>query len=63
MEVMGTNDVLAKLGIEHPRNGQNKEVAAVLRELLGQPRRINGNMKWRIPFRRAAPGSSVVNLW
>jgi predicted P-loop ATPase len=50
---MGTNEVLKKLGIEHPRNGQNKEVAAVLRELLGEPKKLNGNMKWRIPFRRA----------
>ena len=50
---MGTNDVLKMLGIDHPRNGQNKEVAAVLRELLGEPKRLNGNMKWRIPFRRA----------
>jgi putative DNA primase/helicase len=49
---MGTNDVLKMLGIEHPRNGQNKEVAAVLRELLGEPKRLNGNMKWRIPLRR-----------
>jgi predicted P-loop ATPase len=62
-ELMGTNDVLAKLGIEHPRNGQNKEVAAVLRELVGQPKRINGNMKWRIPFRRVAtPSWSRVKL-
>lgn len=49
---MGTNEVLKMLGIEHPRNGQNKEVAAVLRELLGEPKKLNGNMKWRIPFRQ-----------
>jgi predicted P-loop ATPase len=51
-ELMGTNEVLRKLGIQQPRNGQNKEVAATLRELLGEPRRINGNMKWRIPWRQ-----------
>ena len=64
MELMGTNDVLRKLDIDHPRNGQNKEVAAVLRELLGQPKRINGNMKWRIPFRRVdAPAWPVAKRW
>lgn len=56
--MMGTNDILAKLGIEHPRNGQNKEVAAVLRELVGDPKRINGNMKWRVPFRRVEEDST-----
>ena len=54
IELMGTNDVLRRLNIENPRNGQNKEVAAVLRELLGKPKSIHGNMKWRIPFRREA---------
>lgn len=49
--LMGTNDVLKMLGIDHPRNGQNKEVAAVLRELIGEPKRINGSMKWRVPLR------------
>lgn len=51
--VMGTNQILAKLGIEHPRNGQNKEVAAVLRELGCKSKRYQGNTKWRVPFRRA----------
>lgn len=51
-ELMGTNEVLHKLGIQQSRNGQNKEVAATLRELLGEPKRINGNMKWRIPWRQ-----------
>lgn len=50
-KLMGTNDVLKLLGIDHPRNGQNKEVAAVLRDLIGEPKRINGNLKWRIPFK------------
>ncbi|MFL0670484.1 MAG: VapE domain-containing protein [Erythrobacter sp.] len=49
--LMGTNDVLKMLGIDHPRNGQNKEVAAVLRELIGEPKRIHGSMKWRVPLR------------
>lgn len=51
--VLGTNDILAKLGIEHPRNGQNKEVAAVLRELRCKSKRYQGNTKWHVPFRRA----------
>lgn len=49
-ELMSTNDILKCLKIENPRNGQNKEVAATLRELLGEPKRHNGVMKWRVPF-------------
>ena len=49
-ELMSTNDILRHLKIENPRNGQNKEVAAVLRDLLGEPKRYNGIMKWRVPL-------------
>ena len=43
--------VLNELGISNPSNAQCKECAAVLRELLGESKRINGGNKWRIPLR------------
>lgn len=49
--LVGTNDVLRQIGIEQPRNGQNKEVAAILRELVGEPKKVGGYVKWRIPLR------------
>ena len=46
--MMGTNAVLSAIGIDDPRNGQNKEVAAILRELVGEPKKVGGYMRWRI---------------
>lgn len=51
-ELMSTNDILKRLKIDNPRNGQNKEVAATLRDLLGEPKRYSGVMKWRVPLVR-----------
>ena len=42
--------MLIELEIKNPTNTQCKECASVLRELFGQPKKINGAMKWRIPF-------------
>ncbi len=44
-------DLLTCAGIEHPTNPQAKECAAILRTHLGDPKRINGKMKWRVPLR------------
>lgn len=44
-------DVLVAIGIDRPSNSQCKECAAILRELLGDPKRIRGENKWRIPKR------------
>ena len=46
-----TTDLLNRAGIEHPTNPQAKECAAILRTHLGEPKRINGKMKWRVPLR------------
>lgn len=43
---------LGQIGYERPSNQQCKEAATVLREMLGEPKKIQGNYKWRIPFRR-----------
>ena len=46
-----TTDLLNRAGVEHPTNPQAKECAAILRTHLGEPKRINGKMKWRVPLR------------
>jgi len=48
------SDLLFCAGIEHPTNPQAKECAAILRERLGEPKRINGKMKWGVPIRPEA---------
>lgn len=51
LPAMSALDVLQHLGIKIPRNVQCKECAATLRDILGQPKRINGKYKWRVPLR------------
>lgn len=48
---MSAIEVLTALGFEHISNPQCKECAAILREKFGQPKKINGIYKWRIPFK------------
>lgn len=59
---MGTVEALKLVGVTSPTNPQMKEAAQVLRDLYGEPKRINGNMKWRVCWRRyfgqaSSPGS------
>ena len=51
-------DVLRKIGIERPTNPQFKEANAILRELLGQPKKINGSYRWYVPWARIDPKAS-----
>lgn len=44
--------LLQKLDIKNPTNTQCKECAAVLREFVGDSKKIQGQYKWRIPFKR-----------
>jgi putative DNA primase/helicase len=44
-------EVLRDLGIDRPSNAQCKECGAILRELFGDSKRINGRDKWRVPVR------------
>ena len=46
-------DLLRQLGIVNPSNSQAKECGAVLRELLGESKRINGFNCWRVPLHDA----------
>ena len=50
LKAMTAIEVLIEIGIKNPGNMQCKECAAVLREYLGEPKKINGFVKWRIPL-------------
>lgn len=56
---MNPTQLLQRLEIKHPTNSQCKECAAVLREFLGEPKRINGCNKWRINIKDIAYGSNL----
>jgi len=44
--------LLQKLDIKNPTNSQSKECASVLREFVGESKKIQGQYKWRIPFKK-----------
>jgi predicted P-loop ATPase len=46
--------VLAALGFRDARNPDFRECGGILREMYGEPKRINGQMKWRIPLTNMA---------
>lgn len=54
LPAMTALDLLQLIDIKIPRNVQCKECAALLREVLGQPKRINGKYKWRVPLNEDA---------
>jgi putative DNA primase/helicase len=54
--------VLAKLGINQPGNAQCKEAAAVFRELYGEPKKIQGVYKWRVPLKIDRPDKFSKHL-
>lgn len=58
-------EVLDAMGLKSPTNPQAKECASALRDLLGEPKRINGKYRWRVPLREPsaadlAPVSAVL---
>jgi putative DNA primase/helicase len=50
LPAMTPTEVLMKIGYKTVINQQAKECGALLREHLGEPKKIQGYMKWRIPF-------------
>jgi putative DNA primase/helicase len=46
-----SSEVLQKLGIATPTNGQAKECARTLREFFGSSRKIRDRDRWPVPFR------------
>jgi len=57
---MTASEVLEAAGFDHPTNPQAKECASFLREWFGEPKRINGRDRWRVPL-RPAPSSDALN--
>jgi putative DNA primase/helicase len=47
---MTASEVLVEAGFANPTNTQAKECAGYLREWFGDPKRINGRDKWRVPL-------------
>lgn len=45
------SELLQKLGRPNPTNGEAKECARLLRELVGPSRKIRGGQRWRVPLR------------
>ncbi len=58
LPAMTAIELLRKIDIKNPTNGQCKECAAILRELFGESKRINGSNKWRIPLKQGKWSSS-----
>jgi putative DNA primase/helicase len=46
------SQLLKDVGIDKPSNAQCREAGAYLRERCGEPRKINGSMKWNVPPRK-----------
>lgn len=46
---LSASELLKDVGIDKPSNGQCRECGAYLREKFGEPRKINGSMKWNVP--------------
>jgi putative DNA primase/helicase len=67
LPAMTPTALLTQLGTKNPSNAQAKECAAVLREHLGEPKRIRGRNVWRIPLARGtwspAPAFSDDDLY
>lgn len=60
LPAMGTIDLLGLMRVNHPTNGDAKELTAVLRELLGPSRKVQGRQKWRVPLREKVDVHTVT---
>ena len=50
LSAMTPTALLMKIGYKSVSNPQAKECGSLLRQHLGEPKKINGYQKWRIPF-------------
>lgn len=55
VKAYSASGVLRKIGFERPSNQQCKEAGSVLRELFGEPKKIQGTYKWRVPLKCDKP--------
>ena len=44
------SELLIVVGIERPTNAQARECGSILRKLFGDPKRVRGSDKWRVPL-------------
>jgi predicted P-loop ATPase len=51
LPAMTASETLKLLGWERPTNPQARECGAVLRRMLGAPKRVQGADRWRVPVR------------
>ncbi len=58
---MTASEVLVMLGNKTPSNAKAKECAAILRELFGEPKKLHGIYKYRIPLKQHAGSYSSRN--
>lgn len=59
IKATGTVDLLGKMGVQYPTNGDTKELTAILRELFGPSKKHGGTHKWRVPLKKQI---QVVNV-
>jgi len=52
LPAMTPTELLRDIGFDNPTNPQSRECAAVLRDLIGESKRIKGQNKWRIPVKK-----------
>ena len=50
LKAMTPTEVLQRIGITNPTNTQCKDCAVVLRRHLGDPKKIRGQNRWRVPL-------------
>lgn len=48
---MTAMQVLQELGYSNPTNGQCKEAGAALRQIYGQPKRVQGRFQWKVSMK------------
>ncbi|MDI1308615.1 MAG: VapE family protein [Methylotenera sp.] len=59
LEAMSPSQLLQRLQFKFPTNQQMRECGGVLREFLGSPKKIQGYMKWRVPFKNSPQITSI----
>lgn len=59
LSAMTAIELLIAIGIENPTNPKCKECGGILRELLGDPKRIKGRDRWRIPKKKTTSYKAV----
>ena len=58
---MSASEVLKMFDYKNPTNPQCRECGAILRELIGEPKKIQGIQKWRIPLRPPTDDYTPIN--